>query len=137
MSILASQRHERFSQLIASGEAGAAAYRTTYGVRGANAESCASRLSRNVKVRERVQELQSKAEKRTLLTMQRRRELLQQRAEDPKTKNAELVALLALDAKLAGELTDRQDVTTDGRRLSGLRPIVINAPESFYYDRGT
>lgn len=122
MPILTNQRHENFVQHIAKGTNGAAAYRQTYGTNGASAEANASRLLRNDKVRERVAELQSKVEKETLLTMHRRRQLLQQRAESPSITDTALVAVLLADARLAGELVDKSDLTTSGEALPSIVP---------------
>jgi hypothetical protein len=59
--ILKHARWERFAQLVAKGESGSAAYRECYGAQGASAEVSASRLLRNVKVRERISDLQAAA----------------------------------------------------------------------------
>lgn len=49
--------------------------------------------------------------------MRRRRELLQQRAESNTVKDADLVAILKVDAQLAGEFIDKQDLTSNGQTL--------------------
>lgn len=69
-------RHERFAQLVATGEAGAAAYRQTYGTRGASAEAAASRLLRNDKVSARIAEVQRASAAEGVLTLREKREFL-------------------------------------------------------------
>jgi hypothetical protein len=98
------QRHERFAQLAASGETGAAAYREAYGTEGASAEAGASRLLRNDKVSERISELQKASATATTLNMQRRREILAEIAENKLAKDADRINAVLADAKLAGEL---------------------------------
>lgn len=119
VQILANARWEKFAQSIASGENGAAAYRTCYGARGAGAAANASRLIRNDKVRRRVAELRqqaagvgsaeaaktvAKAATRTVLTLARKRELLFALATSRKLKPEQRMRAIELDAKLAGEL---------------------------------
>ena len=117
MPPLANSRWEKFSQLIASAETGAAAYRTTYDARGASAEANASRLLRNDKVRRRVAELQAASATSTMLTMQERREALAAAARRDNIRARDLVCVLLADAKLAGELVQRAVQTVDERRL--------------------
>jgi len=64
---------ERFAQLVASGERGAAAYRSCYRARGASAEVGASRLLRNVKVSRRIAELKEAAATGAVMTLHERR----------------------------------------------------------------
>lgn len=140
MPILENQRHEKLAQPIASGETGAAAYRQTYDARGTSAETGASRLLRNEQVAARISEIratlaemQSAADAKaaeqtaeqftgTLLTMHRRRQLLQQRAESKNITDTALVSVLLADARLAGDLIDKQDLTTSGEALPSLVP---------------
>ncbi|HEX4084164.1 MAG TPA: terminase small subunit [Chthoniobacteraceae bacterium] len=68
--ILKHARWERFAQLVATGQSGAAAYRACYGARGASAEVSACRLLRNAKVRERISELQRAAETEAVMSLQ-------------------------------------------------------------------
>lgn len=138
--IVTNQRWEKFAQLIASGETGAAAYRTCYGASGASAAANASRLIRKDKVRMRVCELRqqaagigsaeaaktvAKAAGRTVLTLAKKRELLHAFATDRKLKPEQRMRAIELDAKLAGELkgdaatasvTVNNHVLTEARR---------------------
>jgi hypothetical protein len=112
MRCLLNQRRERFARLAASGETGAAAYRAAYGAEGASAEAGASRLLRKVEVSERVAELKRQSATATTLGMQRRREILAEIANDRKAKAADRIAAVMADAKLAGELVEKSEVTT-------------------------
>ena len=124
MAILTNQRHERFAQLVATGESGAGAYGEVYGRKGAVADANASRLLRNAKVRARIAELQQKAAEKAVLTLARKRELLREMAEgerptkriedaDGPTDVYEAVKAIELDAKLAGEFKEKVEVTMD------------------------
>ena len=117
MPPLANLRWEKFAQLIACGETGAAAYRTTYDARGASADANASRLLRNDKVRQRVAKLQAASATSTMLTMQERRERLAAAARRDNIRVSDLVSVLLADAKLAGELVQRAVQAVDERRL--------------------
>jgi phage terminase small subunit len=112
MPRLSNQRRERFAQLVASGESGAAAYRAAYGAEGASAEAGASRLLSNSRVLERVAELQRESATATTLDMQRRREIMAEIANDRKARAADRIAAVLADAKLAGELVEKSEVTT-------------------------
>jgi phage terminase small subunit len=111
MRSLLNQRRERFAQLAASGETGAAAYRAAYGAEGPSAEVGASRLLSDVKVLERVADLQRQSATATTLDMQRRREIMAEIANDRKARAADRIAAVLADAKLAGELDDKAEVT--------------------------
>lgn len=76
MPLLSNPRHERFAQHLAGAGNASAAYRLTYGTHGASAEAGASRLLRNVKVRQRVQELQGDAARAAVMTLEEHRLLL-------------------------------------------------------------
>lgn len=106
-------RHERFAQLIASGESGAGTYQTCYGTNGASAEAAASRLLRNDKVRKRVAELQSAAATEAVLTLERKRQLLADIAEgrQQEAKISDRLRAIELDARLAGEFHEKLDVS--------------------------
>ena len=67
MPVLKNPRHERFAQELARGLSGKEAYLAAgYETGGNAAEAAASRLLRNVKVRERVDELKSKIAARVI-----------------------------------------------------------------------
>jgi len=128
--ILVNQRHERFAQIIGSGESGAAAYQTCYGTHGASAEAAASRLLRNGKVRERVTELQSAAATAAVLTLERKRQLLADIAEgrQQQAKISDRLRAIELDAKLAGEFHEKLDVSWR-RQQSGHGEIHVHLPK--------
>lgn len=148
-------KHEAFARAIAGGTAGADAYSDLYPKASRKtATERASRWSRIVKVAARIAELRSSlsdaqaqrdadvardvASKLTvaLLTSQERRSLIATRARREDITDAALARFLYLDAKLAGELLDKQDLTTNGEALPGaMPPIIINLPQSFTEDR--
>lgn len=71
MPILKNQRHERFAQELAKGKSQADAYNAAgYEAEGNSAEAAASRLLRNVKISERVAELQERGAKRAEVTVE-------------------------------------------------------------------
>jgi len=108
--LMKNPRWERFAQLVASGQSGAAGYQACYPVAKASAEAAASRLLRNVTVSARVAELRKASATMNTLTVQRRRELLSAMAEDPNEKTANRIKAIELDAKLAGELNDKPQI---------------------------
>jgi hypothetical protein len=64
---LKNSRHEKFCQCIASGMSASKAYRKA-GYDAGDADACASRLSRNVKVAARIEELRSETEQNCRIT---------------------------------------------------------------------
>jgi hypothetical protein len=67
-----------------------------------------------------------------LLTSQERRSLIAARARREDITDSALARLLYLDAQLAGDLIEKQDLTSNGEALpSVMPPIVFNIPESF------
>ena len=80
----------------------------------------------NVVVRARVRELQAASATATTLTMQERREMLAglARGEKGKVAHRDLVAILHLDASLAGELVvkaEQRDTTTPREPLEAVK----------------
>lgn len=70
MSILDNQRHEIFAQRIAQGNSATQAYiKAGYTAKGNSAEAAASRLLSDVKVRDRVAELQSGSAQQAEITI--------------------------------------------------------------------
>ena len=132
VSILANPRWEKFAQLIACGESGAAAYRNIYAARGASAEANASRLIRNDKVRLRIAELREQAAGasaveqaktaarvagKVVLALAKKRALLYGFATARKLKPEQRMRAIELDAKLAGEFVERVNQTVDDKRI--------------------
>jgi hypothetical protein len=103
--------HERFAQLMADGFGKTDAYRAVSpNVTPASANTLGSRWFR--KVEDRILFLQGQSHTEKTLGRKERRELIAARARDEKVSNGDLVNLLQLDAKLAGELTERAEITT-------------------------
>lgn len=129
-------RWEQFAQRVASGGSGgsaAAAYRAAYGVKGASAETAASRLFRRVEVSSRVAELRkqaagasaieeartsAKAAGKVVLALAKKRELLHAFATTRKLDVKDRMRAIELDAKLAGELKG-DAVTVNATAVSG------------------
>ena len=107
MPLLADIRHERFAELVATGEMDVKdAYKQVFP--NASDDSCnaaGSRLLR--KVAGRVDELRELAATATTLTIQDSRETLAKIVRDPATTPRDKIAAILADAKLSGELTDR------------------------------
>jgi|ERR1043166_8883926 hypothetical protein len=128
MPILTNPKHEKFAQLVATGKSDVAAYQEVYGGSQINAKRNAHRVKENEGVSARITELQKKADKSTLLTMQQRRELLREIADNRAAKNADRIAAILADAKLSGELMDRRELSG---QLHDSKPIIVNIPPVF------
>lgn len=151
MPALKNPKHERFAQECAKGTDEAAAYRKVYPKAAKDsARSAGPRLF--AIVRPRVSELQAKVEGVNLLTMKERRDflarvvrvrlkgidldkdgdLLEEFSEEAGKIRFRLPSKRACimdDAKLAGELIDKTDLTTDGEALPSVMPqIIVSAP---------
>lgn len=153
-------RHEQFAQLLATGMEKMAAYKQVYPkALGRSAKSAAPRLFS--KVVARVRELQDASATRNTLTMIERRERLARMVRcdledfDP-ARDGDLLQEKTItttgpsttvkyklpgkrecimdDAKLAGELPDGGG--TNVQVNVGCPQIVVNAPPSFFEDRG-
>lgn len=112
MPLLANHRHEMFAQAVAGGAEQADAYQSIYEtVTRKSAKTEGSRLLSNPIVRARLEELQKMSETATVLSMQERRELLAGRARGGVSKDCDLVNIVLADAKLAGELVEKVDVS--------------------------
>lgn len=132
---LKNSRIEKFVQAYAGGEPAYKAYMRFYKASQKAAEANSSRLLSKDKVKARLAEIQGKGEKKALLTMQRRRELLVERAEKPEITESALCAILRLDAQLAGELIDKTDLTTDGEALPAMLPSINFQMPASYIER--
>ena len=125
MPALENTRHEKFAQLVASGNSKTAAHREACGTDGKTANEGGCRLAMKDKVRARIQELREIAAaataqresavaaevaekfRGTVLTLARKRALLREHAERKDIETRDLVAVVIADAKLAGELTEK------------------------------
>lgn len=125
MPALRNARHEKFAAHYGKTGNASESYRVAYGPKRTEAAdaACASRLLTDAKVSLRVKEFQEKAATGTILNMTRRRELMYQFAHDEQAKHADRIAAIMGDAKLAGELIDKQAHTVDF-----VRPITIRLP---------
>lgn len=151
MPALTNQKQEDFAQAIARRTSATEAYRA--GHPNASRKTCAeagSRLAKHVNVVARISELTTLAEKAvanqqaeaekaaskklvgTLLTMTDRRRIMAQIANDDTEESDSRMRAVMNDAKLAGELIEKTDLTTDGEALPAAMPsIVMNVPTSF------
>lgn len=125
MPRLESPRHEKFCHNIANGMSGAAAYRKVYGGDISGAKQCASELLTKVDLRDRVKELQLAAESKLVLSMQERREIIAKRSRAKNVTDGALAAFLHLDAKLAGDLTERTETVHLGDPSA---PLIVQLP---------
>jgi hypothetical protein len=142
MPVLKNQKHEKFAQRIALGEAAGAAYRKVYQAKAVAAEAAGSRLLRNVKVSARVAEIQGKAADETVLSLIERRRFLADVVRTPiekidessplaqsyefttipgdeartlhKIKVPDKLKAIELDSRLAGDFKEKVEVTADG-----------------------
>lgn len=126
MPLLSNPRRERFAQHVAEAGNASAAYRLTYGTHGASAEAGASRLLRNDKVRQRVQELQRETAKAAVMTLEEQRLLLASvaRGEHAGARISDRLRAIEIDAKLAGHANGKDDKP----RPSIMPRIIIREP---------
>jgi phage terminase small subunit len=100
MPMLENTRHERFAQEVAAGKSASEAYQNAgYDAKGNSAEAAASRLLRNVKVADRVSELQERVAEGIVLT----RQWVVERLIENANKAMQSVAVLDSDGQPVGE----------------------------------
>lgn len=140
-------KQEAFAKAIAAGTAGADAYSALYPKASRKtATEKASRWARIGNIAARIAQLRSaladaQAKREAdvakdvasklnvaLLTSQERRSLIASRARREDITDSALVALLHLDAKLAGDLHEKFDVNM--RRQTEPKPIIFNIPSA-------
>lgn len=108
-------RQLRFCELIVGGASATSAYKQAgYVGKGNTAESTASKLLRNPKVQARIAELRKPITKKILMSKDRKREILLEIVTDPKTKQADRMRAIEIDAKLAGDFAPEQHVVETG-----------------------
>lgn len=149
-------RHERFAQSVAGGAKVGAAFIAEYpNSSKKRASEGGSRLARKPQVAARIQFFRqevtkecakaaqkgiqeaAKAISRRLMTMHDRRALMSEIMDDPKNEPETRMKAAMNDAKLAGELIDKQDLTTDGEALPTVMPSInLQMPSSFLARRG-
>ncbi|MBB3645721.1 hypothetical protein FHX14_001900 [Rhizobium sp. BK619] len=131
MAALKNQRHEAFARAICRGESASKAYSGIYHVTGNNAEAAASRLLRNVKVAERISELQGTAAKRTTKTVESLVADLDEIIAFARQcgNPTAMVAAVNTQAKLLGLMIDRSE-TTVLQRPAPLPTKVLELSES-------
>lgn len=72
----------------------------------------------------------------TLLTMSDRRRIMAEIANNEKCEEEIRMRAVMNDAKLAGELIDKQDLTSDGEALPSVMPSInLQMPQSFLQRR--
>lgn len=157
MPALKHKLREDFAQAVAQGIKAPDAYAASHPT--ASRKTCseaASRLTRHGKVAARIAELEAlksrviaKAEEKVvekaatklagkLLTMQDRRAIMGEIAMDAEIEADTRMRAVMNDAKLAGELIDKQDLTTDGEALPSVMPsISLQLPTAFLARRGS
>ncbi len=136
MPILRNARHEKFAQLVATGQSAQSVYTKLFKSKGKAASSSSNRLMNRKEITERIRELQGKAEVETVLTIAMKRKFLYEIVTTPVGEVNEQSPLcqsvkyseagseykmpcklraLELDAKLAGEFVERQSVTLEDK----------------------
>lgn len=117
MPVLTNQRHEKFAQELAKGKSQVAAYKAA-GYK--PDDGAAARLSGNVRIRERLAELQGRAAEKAIVTAA---DIAAQLDEDrafarEMESAAAMVSATMGKAKVLGLLKDQVDLTTGGKPLS-------------------
>jgi hypothetical protein len=151
MPALKTQAEEDLAQSIARGIKPADAYSATHPK--ASRKTCVeqgSRIAKRCNIIARVAELKkvvhdvenqahAKAKEKAinrltgrLLTMQDRRAIMGDIAYDDRFEPETRMRAVMNDAKLAGELIDKQDLTSDGEALPSAAPVInMSIPHSF------
>ena len=107
-------QHARFAQLIAGDMDASEAYRQTHpGVKDKTAWECASVLSR--KLKDRVNWIKAQFHTENVFTQRERRQHLTEIGCDKKQRATDRIAAIMADAKLAGQLVEKSEVTTRER----------------------
>lgn len=128
MALLRNPRWEKFAQAVAAGVSASEAYRSIDG-KGKNANVIASRMLANVNIRKRIKELQQESATSKTLDMQERREINAEIARNAQNRPADRIAATLADAKLAGELTDKVQTTTQEHKpIICMLPPIITTP---------
>lgn len=161
MPALKNQRHEAFSHNVARLDSDLVAYQKAFKCSRANAIKNAWTLRENKGIAARIAELRQKAETITVMDMKERREYMARVKRvnvvnfDPE-RDGDLIDEIIIepdgkkriklpskrscvmdDAKLAGELIDKQDLTSDGEALPSVMPSInLQMPPSFLARRG-
>jgi phage terminase small subunit len=116
-------RQQRFCELIVEGKGGTAAYMGA-GWKGSReaAKVSASRLLTSDNVKARIAELRKPQTAESLLTKDRKREILRDMVENPATKPADMLRAIEIDAKLAGHFApDKVEVDAGPKALDSIR----------------
>lgn len=154
---LSDPRLEAFAQAIVGGEKKTQAFLShvspSASRKTANERGC--RLAKDGKISARIQYLRQvltaegralaqkaaqqavKKMARRLLTMNDRRAIMAEIAAKPNVDDDTRMRAVMNDAKLAGELIDKQDLTSDGEALPSAMPTIeMRLPPSFLARRG-
>lgn len=133
MPVLSNPRHERFCQELAQGKSATEAYiNAGYDVGSdKSAGEAGSRLSKNVKIQDRLRELQGRAAADVEVTVQsllREAATIQAAALEAGQMSAAVAALTA-KAKLAGKWVDRKEIGDPGEfgELDGMDADTLRA----------
>lgn len=159
MPALKNQRHERFCQYVAKGDSDLIAYMKARKCSRKCAITNAWRMRESEGIEARIRELQAATVETHLMDMKERRlwlarakrvnihtfdpekdgDLAEEIIESDGKKRYKLPSKRACimdDARLAGELIEHQDLTSNGEALPTVMPkIVVNLPASAAYRR--
>ena len=116
-------RQERFCEFIAAGESQTDAYlKAGFKVPKTDARKHAARLMTKDDVKARIAELRKPQTKKALLTRDRKREILRDIVEDPKTPVLERIRAMAEDSRMAGHYEpDRTEIAVGQRTLLSIK----------------
>lgn len=133
MPALKNQKHEAVALLMAKAYSALEAYRKVYKCSAINAKRNAWRVKENEGIKKRMEEIQQAAKSATVMDMSERRIFLAETKRNPEYDIKDRMAAVMHDAKLAGELMDRRDLTTSSDApLPQIVPhITINIPAHF------
>lgn len=116
-------RQERFCEFIVAGECQTDSYLMAgFKVDKSVARRNAARLLTNADIKTRIAELRTPQTKKALLTRDRKREILRDIVEDPKTPVLERIRAMAEDSRMAGHYEpDRTEIDVGQRTLFSIK----------------
>lgn len=105
---LANSKHEKFVQLVASGNSQSDSYKKVYKLKKSddNARISASQLLTNINIQKRLQYLKNQNAEQDALTRAEKRQILAEFARNPELSAKERISAIETDNKMTGDNDD-------------------------------
>jgi phage terminase small subunit len=116
-------RQERFAELVAGGMTGTEAYiQAGYKVTEVVARTNAARMLSNAGIKAKIAALRKPVTRKTMLSRDRKREILYQIAESSKEKAVDRIRAMEVDARIAGHFEpDRTEIEVGPKTLLSIK----------------